>query len=476
MTEAQSQKPLSRRGFLGQSLIAAAGAGLAAGEKAAAGRPNILVVCTDQQHWQAFGAADPFFETPAMNALARDGMTFSHHHTTTPQCSPARSSIYTGRYPHKTGVIGNINSIDHHGQPIPGLRPETETIGAKLKAAGYTTGYTGKWHLAREAHFSKQFDYAHLSCDAHKPATDLAISFLEDQAEKPEKPFALFVNYINPHDIYHVNRHLRDSAPETGITVPHPSSWADNLAGKPDPQRQFMKQDQGRPFHEKPDPYWEFYREFYRKKVQLVDSQFGRLAARLKALGLYENTLILFTSDHGDMDTHHRLVFKGPFMYEHMVRVPFIVRLPEKYGGRTGATSNAFTVHTDIVPTLCDFAGADAGAPDGRSLAPLLRGKTEDAARDSVVSQYYNKQKWVNPIRMLRTRDFKYNRYIRYGEELYDLKNDPHELQNLARDPGYEDVRKTLAAELDSWMREHGDTAFGNCLPTDRKGRPIRNA
>lgn len=121
------------------------------------------------------------------------------------------------------------------------------------------------------------------------------------------------------------------------------------------------------------------------------------------------------------MDTHHRLIFKGPFLYEHMVRVPLMIRLPESF---------------------------------------------------HPVTQYYSKQKWVNPIRMIRTGDFKLNRHLHRGDELYDLKNDPDELRNLAGDPAYAEVITDLGTKLDQWMQDHDDPFFTQSI-TDRQGNPL---
>ncbi len=465
---------MNRRQFLQSTAGAAAllGSRRAWGESAPA-KPNILLIVSDQQHWQAMGSVDSSFETPNLDALARSGTVFRDSYCTTPQCSASRSSIYTGFYPHRTTVIGNINSQDHHGNPVLGLPEDFETLGSRLGALGYHTGYTGKWHLGNEGHFSKHFDTADLNGEPHDGATDKALSYLRARAADPTKPFALCVNYINPHDIYQFGRIAQERKPERPeAPVPPPASAAENFGGKPSPQTQFMKKDQGRIILGKPEVYWERYRELYREKCHLVDAQVGRVVAELEELGLADNTIVVYTSDHGDMDTQHRLIYKGPFMYEHMVRVPLVVRMPPSLDGRTPGEGNGFVTGVDILPTLCAFAGSEPDELHGQSLHGYLTGKGELPQRDFVISQYYNKQKWVNPIRMIRTTEFKYNRYIEHGEELYDLKNDPHELVNLARDKGYKKARRELRNELRAWMKTHSDDAFENHRPTNRDGSP----
>ena len=458
---------MTRRGFLGTTAALAAGAALGA-DGAAQARPNILLVTTDQQHWTAWGGADPFFATPAIDALAREGTVFDHAFCTTPQCSPSRSSLYTGLYPHKTSVITNMGCAIGPGKKQDELPAGLETIGSRLRGAGYRTGYFGKWHLHNEEHYAGHFDRAALDGDAHGGATEQAIAAMKTWAETPERPFCLCVNYINPHDLYEVTRLVKGGKAVPKGTVPHFPSWSETFTGKPAPQREYAQHDQAAFLWGQPDTAWEVYREFYREKVRLADEEIGRLLAHLKASGLDKNTVVVFTSDHGDMDTRHRLVFKGPFMYENLMRVPFIVRVPGRAAGRV----DRFVTLCDVLPTLCALAGTDAGKTDGLSLAAGLAGERYPE-RDVVVGQYHAKQDWVNPIRMYRTREWKYNRYQGHGEELYDLRNDPDERVNLARDGSHARQKAELSAALDQWMKEQGDDTFAGYVTTGRDGRPL---
>jgi arylsulfatase A-like enzyme len=428
------------------------------------------VVTSDQQHWQAWGGADPFFDTPNMDRLARGSTVFQNAFCTTPQCSPSRASLYTGLYPHRTGVIGNLGSVGHLGQRIGALPARLETLGSRLGAAGYHTGYFGKWHLGNAQHFRTHFDASNLDGDDREGATEQALEFLDEAQQPGTGPFALFVSYINPHDVYGVNEPARRAAwAASSATVPHPASWSETFVGKPAPQRRFMVEDQGRFIRGQPDALWEQYRLFYREKCRLFDLELGRVLDALEQRGLAGNTVVVCTSDHGDMDTHHQLIYKGPFMYEHLVRVPLIIRMPRAAGPRHAA-ADPLVLLTDVLPTLCELGGADPGETDGTSLVPWLTGQGRGKSREYVVGQYYNKQHWVNPIRMLRTRTFKYTRYIDHGEELYDLKNDPEELVNLARDPDYQRRKKELSGELERWRIEHGDTEFETCWSTNLDG------
>ena len=164
--------------------------------------------------------------------------------------------------------------------------------------------------------------------------------------------------------------------------------------------------------------------------------------------------------------------FKGPAMYEELIRIPLIVSAP---GRVEPAVCDALVNQIDLLPTLCDLAGVPSPAGvDGRSLRPLLERKRGPAAgeRDHVVIEYFGKQRWRVPIRAIRTRSFKYVRYRRYGEELYDLRHDPHERVNLAGHPDHAAQREALADKLDRWLSRTRDP-FATLSVTDRKGEII---
>ncbi len=446
-------QPLTRRNFLGSTLGGSA-AVLAGGVRGASmanqKRPNIVYIMSDQQHWQALGRVDPFFQTPHLDAFAEDAACFDRAFCTTPQCSPSRSSMMTGLYPSKTGVMGNTGAAGGDDLATP-------SFGSMLQGAGYETAYFGKWHLGKNP-----TGYAGWDTENRKmrdPAvTTESVAYLEG-VQKESSPFAMVVSYLDPHDVYHFrpDRDLRED-PATPLSA----SWQrENLDEKPACQKQFMTRDQGRLIWDEDREVWQAYHEYYRDKVRLLDEHVGRVLDAIKSAGLWEDTIVVIASDHGDMDTNHRLIFKGPFMYEHMVRVPLMIRVPGAFGGsRRGAIPDYDTVNVDLVPTIRDFAGLDAIDTDGISLKPILTGAANPPKRDFVIGQYYSKQQWVNPIRMIRTAQFKYNKYIDHGEELYDLVNDPEELVNLAGDARRADTQGALATDLDRWIRENDDPFY----------------
>lgn len=423
-------------------------------------KPNVLLIFSDQQHWQACGFMDPFFETPHLDALAKESVVFERSFCTTPQCSPSRSSLLTGFYPSRTGVMGNVGAAGGAALDQPTLAPE-------LQAAGYRTGYFGKWHLGDQAQACAGWDrHGFKTHDATAEAG--ALEFLRDPQTR-EAPFALVVSINNPHDIYGFRKHrTRDGE------IPLSASWeGETFEGKPPVQQQFMHADQGKAIVGRPRTEWERYRDCYREKTRLYDRDVGVILGELKRQGQWDRTIIIVTSDHGDMDAQHKLIFKGPFMYEHMVRVPLMIRLPAAWGGGSAKTiNNADVVNVDIVPTLRAVCGLPPRPSHGISLAPLLNGVGAYTPRDFVIGQYYSKQRWVNPIRMIRTEQFKLNRHIRWGDELYDLKQDPHELTNVAGAPQYADVRAELVKTLDQWIKDHDDP-FYSLKVSSRSGGAI---
>lgn len=430
-------------------------------------RPNIVFIFSDQQHWRAVGHRDPFFRTPNIDQLASQSVVFDHAFCTTPQCSPSRSSILTGFYPSQTGVMGNIGSAG--GKPLA-----QRTIGAMLQDVGYHTAYFGKWHLGKEPVAVAGWD-AELgvsTAETHDDANSVrrATAYLSERKVDASKPFALFISLNNPHDVYK----WRSWSGKVPADVPLADSCReDALNSKPPVQREFMLADQGKGIHGAERSAWQKYRTAYAAMVADFDNNVGRIIDQLRSLDLLDETLLVVTSDHGDMDTHHGLIFKGPFMYDQMIRVPAYVRLPKKFEGIAPQTSNAMLINTDWVPTLLDAARAQKSPCDGCSLWPLLRGEN-GPGRKTIVSQYFGKQSWVNPIRCIRSHDYKYVRYRSGDEELYDLNADPQECINVLSDPSYVLTRQQLSAELDDWIDRHHDP-FSTLTPTDRQGLPIEH-
>lgn len=450
-------------------LAGAAGLWAASGRPASSGARNIVLLMTDQQNGASVGLAGAPVRTPAMDRLAREGVVFSHAFCATPQCSPSRAALLTGRYPHRTGVLGNVGG----GEPVPcgmsaPLDPRVPGLGSVFAQAGYGTAYFGKWHLGPDPtpHGWQTGDIRECS---DSELTAKVRAFLTARSRRGLRaPLVIVVSWINPHDIYHFKgpESAAGIHPRSGVKAP--PALRDNLSTKPFPQRHFLEADQGRPFQGFTAEQWRAYREYYYRLIEAVDREVGGVVECARET--LEDPLFVFTSDHGDLTGAHGLPYKGPAMYEELVRVPLVIAWPGHV--RPGARSDLVSL-MDLLPTLCDLAGvACPEGVDGRSLGPLLRSGRAPHGRDALFCEYYGKQSWRVPIRMVRTRRWKYVRYAKYGEELYDLRADPHEMRNLASVESAAAEKSRLSALLDRHLARTGDN-FGRLTATDRSGREL---
>ena len=438
-------------------------------------RPDVILVLTDQQRGDAFaaaGAAD--LRTPVMDRLAREGVVFTRAFTATPQCSPSRAALMTGRYPHRTGVMGNTVDGEGKGPPPAGMSGHLDrslpTLGRLFAAAGYETAYFGKWHLG-----GSPGDYGFQTHDSkvHDPTlASRVVAYLRQRAAHETKPLLLIVSWLNPHEIYGVT----DAPPPEAraqAAARLPSNLADDLRGKPFPQRHYLEQDQGKPFVGADRTMWRRYRAFYNELVETVDREIGTVLDALAPGDV--SPITVFSTDHGDLGGAHGLPYKGPAMYEELVRIPLVISWP---GRIRAARSDALVSLIDLLPTLCDLTGVPPPADvDGLSLRPVLTPSPRSAprVREMVFAEYYGKQSWRVPIRMVRAARWKYVRYLGYGEELYDLDADPGELRNLAGEANVAVERARLARELDDWIRRTEDP-FPTLTTTDRSGSVVTAA
>lgn len=409
-----SSAAVTRRGFLGAAALAAQ----------TRKRPNVLLFLTDQESALLPGPA----RLPNRQRLLSEGTQFTSAFCNTPQCSPARAAILTGLAPHNAGVRTNVdgNSLGKH------LAAATPTLGSVFAEAGYDTAWFGKWHLGPN----------HTGFGTFREAADeAAVQAASDWLRAPRpKPWLCCVSILDPHHIYDIPRARQVAGVAVREGVKPPASGLGNLVGKPPEQRGFVDQDQGKLTREFTRDDWLRYRSYYLELVEKTDSLLGRV---LDAAGSDPATVMAYSTDHGDMLGEHGLSYKGPFMYEELLRIPLILRVP---GNRTfprGEKRGDLVTQADFAPTLAAAAGIPwPGNVDGRDLARDSRGPA------AVFLEYYAKQKWVNPIRTVRTSRFKLNAYQSGHREVYDLVRDPHELENLA---GMSPVEADLQRRLDSW-------------------------
>lgn len=429
-------------------------------------RPNILVTLTDQQSATMMSiAGNPWLRTPALDSLADSGVRFERAYCTNPVCIASRFSLLTGRMPNEIGMISNSTE---EVSPLTAAQRKMG-LGYMLRAAGYVPAYGGKVHLP---HLEAQDLGFEVICqDERDELARVAVEYLQ---QPHSEPFCLFVSLINPHDICLMA--LRDHAATAeekrlvavGMTeteeldralvrprgVPAEEFFAMHCpplpanhqpqADEPEILQELLDQ---RPFRraaaEKWSPQrWREHRWAYARLTERVDRQIGVVLAALRASGQMDNTLIVFTSDHGDMDAAHRLEHKST-LYEEVCNVPLLVCPPGSPGrgrvDRTHLVSNGL----DLLPTLCDYAGVPAPVlPHGRSLRPLLDGDGTSWRESLPVEAAVG--------RMIVTPRFKYCRYelSANGEQLLDRVDDPGEMRNALHDPQHAAVVQELREEF----------------------------
>ena len=431
-----------------------------------ADRPNVLLLITDQHHRSALSATgNPHVKTPALDALAARGVRFERSYCTNPVCCPARASLFTGRMPHAVGINDNRRA---------NLPADLPSLGRVFREAGYETAYAGKWHLPvpypayAEAKKSKipGFDVLPLAGDgtagheetgkglaADGPVADAAAAFLRGQREKP---FLLVVSILNPHDTCETPDHPQNFRPLLGTPPapfpPLPPNFGPSAGEPPAARERRGKLKEGLTAGWTQDR-WREYAALYYRLAETADGHLGRVLAALKEGGLSDQTVVLWTSDHGEMLGAHGLMHKQE-MYEEAAGVPLIVAPPAAAKAAVDATHLVSGV--DVLPTLCDYAGiAPPEGVAGRSLRPLVEGR-EIPWRDQVVVEMGDPPE----ARMLRTARHKYVAWAGAGdrEQLFDLESDPGEMTNLAKDPAVAEVLKDHRRRLREWVRDAGDS------------------
>jgi arylsulfatase A-like enzyme len=435
-------------------------------------RPNLLVIMVDQLRYDALGFSGcPAASTPHLDQLAREGTWFDRAYTSLPSCCPARQSFLTGKRPEQLGAHWNYDIT----LKVPSITPKDFTWPQALKQQGYHTGYVGKWHV------SPQYDPTAFGYDRYIPESShreyAAAKYPGLRYQEP------FLGEDDPLPLADTRTHylarraselMEELAAQNGpwhlrfdLSEPHlPCRPARPFAGRVDPASlapwgSFSEDFTKKPYIQAQQPIswgldamtWEDWAPVvarYHETVSQVDDAVGLVLDRLKALGQEDDTLVIFTADHGDMGGSHRMLDKHYVLYEDVVHVPLIVRMP---GAAPGQRIDAFTCHTlDLAATLLEWA--DFPLPEdiqGESLLPLLAGQTLPG-RDQVMSSGNGQQFGLYCQRMLRERRYKYIWNLTDVDELYDLEEDPWELDNRINDPALAcllaDLRRRLHDEL----------------------------
>jgi arylsulfatase A-like enzyme len=484
---------IDRRSFLKSGGTVLAGSVLASGLVARGSsasrpsRPNVLFIMTDQQFAEAMSCrmGRQLIHTPAMDSLAATGMVFTRAYTPNPLCMPARGSIFTGYYPHETGVTRNVQVKQ---DPV-----ERPCMGTYFRQAGYETAYYGKWHLCFdqkdvEAHgFEKRQDPADKMRDPDGRTTDSTVHFLQ---QKHEKPFLLVASFLNPHNICEYARGQELPCGPIGATPPPdecppvPANLA-IPADEPDTMTMMRKGYHASslfPVGDFTSDKWRQVRWAYYRMIEKVDAEIGRVLAALRQAGLEEQTVIIFTADHGECAGAHRFNQKT-VLYEESVRVPFIVS--QKGVTQPGTCDRLVNIGLDILPTMLDFAGLEwPKKPAGYSLKPPACGMPVTQWRDHLILENHMDQ--AGPVgdlrpsvqgRLVRTDRYKYCIFDQgqRRESLVDLQADPGELKELARDPGHRQVLLQHRALLAQFAREHNDSLATSMLADNVPPRPFRH-
>lgn len=448
---------------------------------AAAERPNFVIVMTDDQRYDALGVVQreqgeaarfPWFETPNLDRLAREGTRFTNAFVVCSLCSPSRAAFLTGRYNHANGIVGNRAP----------LADDVATYASLLRASGYTTAYCGKWHMGSQSGQRPGFDYSasfvgqgqYMNCPVEingeqtstsgwidDVSTDYAIDFIKQQRDKP---FCLVLGFKTPHGPRvpaAVPPRLKGLYADVEIKPPVNADGAVPYRGT-EGKRTAAKARAGRGVRGRPD--MQEGTRIYFQLLQGVDQNVGRLLDTLDESGLAGNTVVVFTSDNGYFFGEHGLGDKRA-AYEESLRIPLLVRLPNQ---KTPNTVDATTLNIDLAPTLLELAGVEIPEQmHGESLGPLLSGHQPDGWRTAFLYEYFEETRFPTPtVFAVRTPAAKLIIYPGHDDwtELYDLRADPHEMQNLADDPAHANMRQRMQAEFDRQA-----TKVGLPLPPPRE-------
>jgi arylsulfatase A-like enzyme len=448
---------MKRREFLATAGGAAVMAASSRTRAAGAMPPNVVYVFSDEHRYQSMSIGEMReLHTPNMAALARQGTSFTQCISNYPVCSPYRGILQTGRWPYQTGVIDN-------NEP---LNPDDDTIGKAFQAAGYHTGYIGKWHLGGvraepfgydtsliwtgvNTHYNKaKYHPTHggpVQPEGYNAAlmTDQALSFMDTHSAKP---FFLMLSLNPPHaDFLGAPSDKKELYPEGSL------SFRPNYGG--------AKAGVDAPSIARKNA-WPHY-QGYHAHISAIDDQLGRVMAKIDELGIADNTILIYTSDHGSMFGSHGLGSKRQ-PYEESIRVPFIARWPGEI--QADKVRPDLFGAIDKVPTLCGLAGVDAPSEcGGRDFSPQVRGESGPIMDPQFIMHIskLNASGGNNhpaPLfRGLRTSSHTFACYPDRPWCLFDNANDPYQQRNLINDAAFIELRRTLRARLQNQMASAED-------------------
>ena len=450
-------------------------------------RPDVVVVVVDDLRWDEFGAAGhPYLETPNIDRLATEGALFANSFHAVPLCSPNRASLLTGQYPSRHGVIDNVarNLLSH----------SLETFPRAMQANGYATAFLGKWHMGNDPTPRPGFDYwvglpgQGRSTDPElfedgalhvvpgyttDLLTERALGFIAQRGM--DEPYLVYLAHKAVHpDVKQRDDGSVDPSSSLGYVPaprhrgryeaevfprrPNVTASLDELGEMPAVRRALAHRaspEITEQFGGILDPGTS--EETIRRRAEMllaVDESLGRIMAALEERGTLDRTLIVLTSDNGFFFGEHGLSLERRLPYEESIRNPLLVRYPPVV--RAGSRPTGFAMSVDLAPTVLDLAGVPIGDQiQGRSLVPLLAGDEPADWRKSLMVEFYtyeNPMPWLMDMdyRMVRTDRYKYIHWTHHPglDELYDVRADPYEMDNLMDVPELAQVRSDLRDEL----------------------------
>lgn len=456
-------------------------------------RPNIVFIMTDHTSAEALRPESGCL-TPNLSALAADGMRLERFYTTNAICSPARASLMTGQYPSTHGVW----DCTHTQRPEwVDVRRDALFWSMALERAGYRNAYYGKWHVEQSGKLesfgwptydagiggcrlrasdsgpkvvSRQPGYregtiagvADLPADPRHPAFEAGIAFI-CEASRSDAPFCCFISASEPHDPYIPARRffeLYDPA-----RLPLSPSLRDGNEDKPEVTRRMAGI-----WDYLSDDDWRLMRTCYFAVISFLDREAGRVLAALKECGADKNTIVVFTSDHGDMMGGHGLAAKGITPYEEVYNIPLVLRAP---GMPALGARREMAGMVDLGPTLLDLCGVDPlPAAQGRSMRPILEGRADPAQWQDAYAEFFG-QRFVYTQRLVWHGDWKYVFSPGGKDELYNLSEDPFERRNRIGDPSCRSVVEDMCRRMWRKMQDIGDTSLLNTHYTTLRTAPL---
>lgn len=468
-------------------------------------RKNVILILSDQQRYDtisAYGLND-VCKTPHIDALAQEGMKFTNAFTSSAICAPARASVMTGLYPHNHGVIDNHTDIKA-GIPL---------LGDCMKDAGYFCGYAGKWHVSPKktptecGFYGKAFmgygfpgsgvfeslkfnappanspnyyeeylkengfdipDVSHgflgnnpeLQIQEmyakHKGPLESTIEYfvahetnrLIEKACEGEEPFFIWANFWGPHS--------PSIVPEPYYSMYNPK----DIKEHPSYKETFEDKPYGHYLTEKMwglgDYGWGGFADIcakYYGHCTMIDDMVGMIVDKLKAVGAYEDTIIIYTADHGDCLGAHKLIEKGAFTYDEIYRIPMIVK------GSGNKDNDSFVYLQELMPTILEIADTSPSKPvDGESLLGLMKGTHKTNGRTEIYGEYHN-HFYTTRQRMVRDNKYQFTFNENERGELYDFTKDPYQLHNVCYNPEYQEIKEAYIKKMSYYMKKTKDPA-----------------